>query len=83
MACSLPVVASRVGALPEIIQDGQTGILVQSGDEKALVDGILKILMDEKLAAKLIKNGQEKIKEYNSQQVAKNMVQSFLGIKLI
>src|SRR5262249_51506461 len=32
MACGLPVVATRIGALPEIVKDGQTGLLVEAGD---------------------------------------------------
>ena len=38
--CGLPVVASRVGGLPEIILDGQTGILTDRGDERQLVEGL-------------------------------------------
>jgi glycosyltransferase involved in cell wall biosynthesis len=32
MACGLPVVATRIGALPEIVKHGQTGLLVEAGD---------------------------------------------------
>jgi glycosyltransferase involved in cell wall biosynthesis len=40
MACMLPVIASRAGGLPEIVVDGETGVLVPSGDAAALVDAL-------------------------------------------
>lgn len=40
----LPVVASNVGGIPEIIEDGETGILVQSRDSKGLAEAIKKII---------------------------------------
>jgi len=40
MAAGLPLIATKVGALPEFIEDGVTGILVPSGDVSALADAI-------------------------------------------
>lgn len=39
-ACEVPVIASKVGGLPEIIEDGVTGLLVPPGDENKLMDAI-------------------------------------------
>ncbi|MBC7790324.1 MAG: glycosyltransferase family 4 protein [Anaerolineae bacterium] len=41
-----PVVATRVGGIPEIIEDGVTGILVTPGDERALTDALRQLLRD-------------------------------------
>jgi len=38
----LPVIASRVGGLPETVRDGQTGLLVSPGDPKTLADAIIR-----------------------------------------
>ena len=41
-----PVVATNVGAIPEIVEEGKTGLLVEPGDEVALADAICSMLSD-------------------------------------
>lgn len=53
MAVGLPVVATRVGGIPEIIRDGASGLLVPPNDPQALAKAILRVLSDPALAAKL------------------------------
>ncbi|MBI1851081.1 MAG: glycosyltransferase family 4 protein [Planctomycetes bacterium] len=43
LACEAPVVASRVGGIPEVVVDGETGLLFPSGDVDALVDALHRI----------------------------------------
>lgn len=52
-AYGLPVVASRVGGLPEAVEDGVTGLLVPPGDPAALGTALLRVLADPALAARL------------------------------
>ncbi|MGH9448024.1 MAG: glycosyltransferase family 4 protein, partial [Terriglobia bacterium] len=44
MACEVPVVATRVGGIPEVVKNGESGILVEPGDPSALADAILRVL---------------------------------------
>ncbi len=53
MASGLPVVASRIGGLPEIVRDGETGFLVEPGDVGALRDRLALLLGDPALAARM------------------------------
>jgi glycosyltransferase involved in cell wall biosynthesis len=57
MASGTPVVASRVGGLPEVVQDGVTGYLVPPGDVAALHGRLTAILRDPELAGRLGANG--------------------------
>lgn len=50
MACEVPVVATRTGGLPEVIQDGSTGSLLPVGDVEGMARACIEILQDEKLA---------------------------------
>src|SRR5215472_4604955 len=55
MAAGVPVVASRVGGNPELI-DEMRGILVAPGDEQSLADGIERLLRDRSMGAELARN---------------------------
>jgi glycosyltransferase involved in cell wall biosynthesis len=46
MAVGLPAVAARVGGIPDVVADGETGLLVPARDEAALADALLKLLRD-------------------------------------
>ncbi len=49
MACEVPVIASRVGGLPEVVRDGETGYLVTLGDVQAMADGATRLFDDANL----------------------------------
>lgn len=49
LSAGVPLVASRVGGLPELVADGRTGLLVEAGDAAAIADAVLRILQDPEL----------------------------------
>ena len=48
-----PVVASRVGGIPDLVQDGSNGLLVQPGDTDGLADALVRVLDERELAERL------------------------------
>jgi glycogen(starch) synthase len=65
MAAGRPVVASRVGGIPELVRDGVDGLLVPPGDPVALAAAIDRLLGDRRLAARLGASGRTRVAGYD------------------
>ncbi|MCI0574647.1 MAG: glycosyltransferase family 4 protein [Chloroflexi bacterium] len=61
MACGRPVVATQAGSLPELVADGETGLLAPAGDAAALSQAILRLLRDEELARRMGQAGAARV----------------------
>ena len=72
-ACGVPVVATKVGGIPEVVKDDQTGLLVPPRDPAALASGIIKLLKDEN---KRKTAGKEASRWVDEKFSAQRMVQS-------
>jgi glycosyltransferase involved in cell wall biosynthesis len=75
MAAKKPVIASRVGAIPKVIIDYETGILIKPGDVNELSNGIIDLLRDKDKANLIVKNAYNKIvQEFSSNRMAKQYI---------
>jgi glycosyltransferase involved in cell wall biosynthesis len=63
MAMRVPVVATRVGGIPEAVDDGRSGLLVRSGDSDALAAALTRVLDDPNLASRLGEAGRQRVLE--------------------
>jgi len=61
LACGVPTVATKVCALPELIEEEQTGLLVKPGDPQDLADQLERMLYDEELRAVVAQLGRERV----------------------
>ncbi len=65
-ACGVPVVATRMGGLVDIIENEKDGLLVQPDDPSALAEAVIKLLRDPELASKLALSLRQKVeREFN------------------
>jgi glycosyltransferase involved in cell wall biosynthesis len=64
MAAGLPVVSSRVGGVPELVVDGETGLLVPPGDPAAMADALGRLVADADLRWRLGAAGRERAQRY-------------------
>jgi glycosyltransferase involved in cell wall biosynthesis len=62
MAAGRPVIASRTGGVPDLVQDGEEGLLVPPGDPGALTEAIRRVMEDPDLADRLGTAGREKVR---------------------
>ena len=62
-AAGLPVVASDVGGVREVLAGGRTGLLVPPGDARALAQAVGRVLGDRALARRLARRGQKRVAE--------------------
>jgi glycosyltransferase involved in cell wall biosynthesis len=78
MAMEIPVVATRVSGIPELVRDGETGLLVDPDDPEALAQALARLLADGGLARRLAVAGRELVAaEFNLQRSAARMLELF------
>ncbi len=65
MERGVPVVASRVGGIVEIVQDGKSGLLFERENPEALSSAVMKIFGDDRLMEELVKNGKKRASEFS------------------
>jgi glycosyltransferase involved in cell wall biosynthesis len=64
MAAGKPVIATNGGGVPEIVEDGKTGILVPMGDAPAMAEAISRLLADPVLASDMGTRGRERVRNH-------------------
>ncbi len=75
------VVATRVGCLPDVVEDGQTGYLVPPRDPQALAEAIAKLLQDQPLRSQMGQNAYRKMKnELGWDQIALTTLDVYHGV---
>jgi len=79
-AVGKPVIGTAVGGIPEIILDGETGLLVPEKDPQALADAILRVLKDRQLATYLALRGRERaLREFSYETLARKFRDELLA----
>lgn len=73
MAAGKPVVASSVGGIPDLVRHGETGYLVPPADEKALADGIKKLLDDPGKAWEMGQQGKKHCQQFSLEAMIKKL----------
>ena len=81
MAAGLPVIATNVGGIPEIVRDGQNGILVPPQDQNSLVNAICRVLDDSELANNLARRARMSVEQsYSIQAITEAYTKIYLSV---
>jgi glycosyltransferase involved in cell wall biosynthesis len=80
LAMGKPVIASAVGGIPELVQDGETGFLVPPMSEQALADRLEKLINDPMLRGKMGEKGRQVMLRRSCESNAKKFEELYLSI---
>jgi len=64
MAMGVPVVATSISAIPELVQDGETGLLVPPGDPEKLARAVARLLTENRLREEIVRKARERVWQY-------------------
>lgn len=81
MEAGLPVVATSVGGVPDLIEDGVHGLLVDRGDHHGVADAVARLLRDPALAGSLAEAGRERRRaEFDVDTTVRNLEQLYVEL---
>jgi len=80
MASGLPIVATRVGGIQDIVKDGENGFLVDPENPEQIAEKINLFLEDDKLREKISKNNKQKAKEYSWESVIERLEKIYFRV---
>jgi len=81
MSAGIPVVTSRVGAIPEIVTDGVDGLLITAGDVSAITHAVKRILSDSELSAEMGRAAQRKVRRcFSPEHIVQQVEQLYVEL---
>lgn len=77
MYFGVPVIASSVGGIPELIEDGKSGILIPPADVQAFYNAMYKLAVNPDLAQSLARQGKERVKHFTVESMARQVEECY------
>jgi len=81
MAAGVPVVATRVGAVPELISEGHSGLVVETANPSAIADAVIKLLTDTKLRNSIACEARKTVwKQFSWETICSTLIQMYRDV---
>ncbi|MEM2144384.1 MAG: glycosyltransferase family 4 protein [Candidatus Jordarchaeaceae archaeon] len=80
MSSGIPIVASKIGGIPDVVKNGENGLLVPPKDHDALADAIIYLLNNEDVREKMGRKGKERVKDYSWDKIAEKYEEVYRGL---
>ena len=78
MAAAKPVVATAVDGIPEIVEDGKSGLLVNAGDVESLASAMERLFLDSELRKRFAEKGRDRISaQFTARHMAEHVTQLY------
>lgn len=78
MSAGLPVVATRVGGVPELAEDGVEALLADRGNHEELASAVLRVLTDPAVRSRLVENGRRRAERHSPEWFYRSMMRIIL-----
>jgi len=80
-AARVPVIAARVGAIPDVVEDGCTGLLIPPKDSQAIAKAIVQILSNKNTALEMAERGFERVRDnFSSEKMSDKYLSLYQGL---
>ncbi len=76
MATETPVIATKVGGIPEIVTDKETGLLIPPADPQSMANAILRLYHNPELRRRLAQNARKRVEQYFSLEIMVEKIES-------
>jgi glycosyltransferase involved in cell wall biosynthesis len=74
----VPVVATAISAIPELVETEKTGLLVQTGQPQQLADAMIRLLTDTELRARVISAARQRvIQDFDNKVLIKQLAEIY------
>ena len=80
-ACGIPAIGTRVGGIPDVIQDGFSGLLIEPKNSEAITEALFKLLKNAELRQELARNGAESARQFDWQKIIEKINEIYYNIK--
>jgi len=80
LAAGLPIVATRVGDIPSAVRDGIDGILVPTGDPKAVADALRALIIDDGLRARMTRAARDGAARFDIRQASQRLEEIYVKL---
>src|SRR5258706_13799565 len=78
MAAGKPVVATHVGQIPDVVREGETGLLIEPGNASQLTAALKRLLESKRICEEFGKQGQVRVElNYSSRKMAENYLKIY------
>ena len=80
MSVGMPVITTKIGGNPELVEDGKNGILVEYNNKEDLSKAIKTLFDDKNMTQKLADKARQKVKEFNQDKMISGLVRELTDI---